>query len=81
MVGASTGATPPTVTISVNARAAARPVTRSAITARPITMPPAPESPCTRRATASTAMFGATAHTTPATTQTAVLTSSGGRRP
>ena len=40
--GASTGATPPTVSISVNALAAARPVTRSAITARPMTMPPAP---------------------------------------
>ena len=67
--------------ISVNALAAARPVTRSAITARPMTMPPAPAKPCTRRATASTARLGAIAQTTPATTHTAVLTTSGGRRP
>jgi hypothetical protein len=79
--GASTGATPPTVTMSVNARAAARPVTKSAITARPITMPPAPDKPWTRRATASTVRLGAIAQTTPARTQTAVLASSGGLRP
>ncbi len=79
--GASTGATPPTVIISVNARAAARPVTTSAMIARPMTMPPAPAKPCTRRAATSTGREGATAQTTAATTQTEALTISGPRRP
>ena len=72
---------PPTVSISVNALAAARPVTMSAMTARPITMPPAPEKPCTSRAATSTGSDGAIAQTTLATTQTAALAISGRRRP
>src|SRR6266545_3768476 len=75
--GARTGATPPTVSISVNAFAAARPVTRSAITARPITMPPAPERPCASLAAISTGRLGAKADATPASTQTAALTTRG----
>ena len=80
--GASTGATPPTVIISVNALAAARPVTRSAITARPITMPPAPAKPCTKPAApgAPASVGGERAHH-PRATQTVALTTSGRRRP
>ena len=65
----------------MKARAAAVPVTTSVITARPMTIPPAPAKPCTRRATTSTARVGAIAQTTPATTQTAALATSGVRRP
>ena len=79
--GASTGAMPPTVIISVNALAAARPVATSAITARAMTMPPAPEKPWTSRATTSTGRLGATAHAMPAATQTVALAISGRRRP
>ena len=79
--GASTGATPPTVIISVNALAAARPVTTSAMIARPMTMPPAPANPWTSRARTSTGSVGASAQTTPAATQTDALTISGPRRP
>ncbi len=51
------------------------------MTARPMTMPPAPANPWTNRAATSTGRLGAIADTTPATTQTAALITSGGRRP
>src|SRR5699024_9192675 len=79
--GATTGATPAISINKVKARAAACPVDRSAITARPNTIPAAALSPCSSRAASSTPSVGATAAPMLARTNTAVPTSSGRRRP
>jgi hypothetical protein len=79
--GATTGATPPTIIMSENARAAGLPVARSEITARPITIPAAPPSPCSSRATTSTPIVGANTAAALARTHSAAPATSGGTRP
>ena len=63
------------------ARAAARPLARSEMIARPITMPAAPVSPCASRAATSTSMVGARTVTALASTHTTAPTTRGLTRP
>lgn len=79
--GATTGATPVTVIMRLNARAAARPVTRSAMIARPMTMPAAALTPWTSRATSRIAIVGATAASRLAATNSADPINRGPRLP
>lgn len=79
--GATTGATPLTIIIRLKARAAERPVSRSAMTARPMTIPADALAPCSRRAVTRTVIVGARAARTLAVTNTAEPASSGPRRP
>ena len=76
-----TGATPPTIIIRLNARAAALPDARSAMIALPITMPAAPATPWANLAPISTSMVGAKTVVALATTHTAAPTSIGRTRP
>lgn len=79
--GAMTGTTPLTTITRVKPRAASRPLARSATTARPMTIPAAPVTPCRRRVAISTPMLGDSAATALATTASALPTSRGPRRP
>jgi hypothetical protein len=79
--GARIGAAPLTTISAENSRAAASPVAVSRTTARLITMPAAPASPCRKRSGTRTTTDGASAHRTEATTYSAIPTSSGSRRP
>ena len=59
--GARTGEMTETISRMLMARAASAPCARSAMIARPMTMPEAPEKPWTKRASTRMAMLGAVA--------------------
>lgn len=67
-IGASSGAAPETSISEEANRAAARPSKRSRTTAREITIPAAPDSPCTTRQPVRTGALGASAQITVETT-------------
>ncbi|CAM5730171.1 hypothetical protein STENM223S_08546 [Streptomyces tendae] len=68
MRGARTGATPEISIRVEKKRAMATPSYRSRTTAREMTMPAAPASPCTSRKATRTSTVGAKAHRAVATT-------------
>ena len=81
MTGARIGAIPLTEATAEKNAAAAFPVNKSAMTARPMTMPAAPAAPWISRRTISSVIDVVIAHSAETTTKTATPTSNGRRRP
>ena len=81
ITGARIGANPLIEATAEKNAAAALPANRSAMTARPITMPAAPAAPCTSRRPMSSVIDVVTAHSAETITKIATPTSSGRRRP
>lgn len=80
-MGAATGAMPWIAMTRLRAWVAVMPRERSAMTARPSTMPAAPPSPWKKRAMSRSGRVGATAEQTLATKASTLPHSRSGRRP
>src|SRR5699024_2720872 len=79
--GAKSGANIITSANREKNRTALSPLNKSRTTARAITAPAAPDTPCTNRNTMNTVTFGTNTHNTDVTVNTAPPTSNGPRRP
>src|SRR5699024_3228862 len=79
--GAKSGANIITSANREKNRTALSPLNKSRTTARAITAPAAPDTPCTNRNTMNTVTFGTNTHNTDVNVNTAPPTSNGPRRP